>query len=103
MTQLPATPKKVESRPLERRDVEESSMSFESSEEEGEPNHEPEPPELEPYLVRRSTRQRKPPERYGYSPNDWRCIFALNANIDELISIQEALGMDDLVLENSNG
>ena len=73
--QLPATLEKVESRPLERRDVEESSMSFESSEEEGEPNHEPEPPKPKPDLVQRSTRQRKPPERYEYSPNDWRCIW----------------------------
>ena len=96
MIQLLATLEKVESRPLERQDVEESSMSSKSSEEEGEPNHEPKPPELEPNLVRRSTRQRKPPERYGYSPNDWRCIFALNANIDESRSIKEALGMNDL-------
>ena len=93
--QLPATPKKVESRPLERRDVEESSTSSESSEEEGEANHEPEPPEPELDLVQRSTRQRKPLKRYGYSPDDWRCIFALNANIDESRSIQEALGMND--------
>ena len=56
MIQLPTTPEKVELRPLERRDVEESSMSFESSEEEGEPNHEPKPPEPERDLVRRSTR-----------------------------------------------
>ena len=78
-------------------------MSFESSEEEGEPNHELEPPEPKPNLVRRSTRQRKPPERYGYSPDDWRCIFSLNANIGEPRSVQEALGMNDLVLENSHG
>ena len=39
--QLPATPKKVESRPLERQ-VEESSMSS-TLEEEGEPDHELEP------------------------------------------------------------
>ena len=85
--QLPATPEKVELRPLKRRDVEEISTSSESSEEEGEPNHEPEPPEPKLDLVRRSTRQRKPPERYGYSPDDWRCIFALNANIDEPRSV----------------
>ena len=70
-------------------------MSFESSEEEGEPNHELEASEPEPDLVRRSTRQRKPPERYGYSPDDWRCIFALNANIDEPRFVQEALDMND--------
>ncbi|XP_059066233.1 probable chromatin modification-related protein eaf7 [Cryptomeria japonica] len=52
--QLPTTPKKVESRPIERQEVDESSTSSESSEEEEEP---------EPELVRRSTRQRKPPER----------------------------------------
>ena len=92
--QLPATPEKVELRPLERQDVEESSKSFESLEEEGEPNLEPEPSEPKPDLVRRSTRQRKPPKRYGYSPNDWRCIFALIANIDEPRSVQEALGMN---------
>ena len=90
MIQLPATPEKVELRPLERRDVEESSMSSESSEEDGEPNHEPKPD-----LVRRSTRQRKPLEKYGYSPNDWGYIFALNANIDELRFVQEDLGMND--------
>ena len=95
MVQLPATPEKVELRPLERQDVEESSTNFESLEEEGEPNNEHKPLEPEPNLVRRSTRQRKPPERYGYSPDDWRCIFALNANIDEPRSIQEALGMSD--------
>ena len=79
-------------------------MSSKSLEEEGEPNLEPEPPEPELDLVRRSTRQRKPLERYGYSLDDWRCIFALNANIDELRSIQEALSMNDLeVLENSHG
>ena len=55
MIQLPATPEKVESRPLERREVKESSTSFESSKEEGEPNHELEH-EREPYLVRRSSR-----------------------------------------------
>ena len=88
MIQLPATPEKVESRPLERQEVEESSTSSESSEEEGEPE-----PELD--LVRRSSRQRKAPERYGYSPDDWRCIFSLNANIDEPRSIEEALGMND--------
>ena len=68
--QLPTTPEKVESRPLERRDVEESSTSSESSEEEGEPKHEPEPD-----IVQRSTRQRKALEMYGYSLDDWRCIF----------------------------
>ena len=69
-------------------------MSSESSEEEGELNHEPKhEPELD--LVRRSSRQRKAPERYEYSPDDWRCIFALNANIDEPKSIEEALGMND--------
>ena len=70
-------------------------MSSESSEEEGEPNHECEPLEPEPNLVRRSTRQRKPPKSYGYSPDEWRCIFALNANIDEPRSVQEALGMNE--------
>ena len=44
--QLPTTPEKFESRHLERQDVEESSMSSESSEEEDEPKH-----ELEPDLV----------------------------------------------------
>lgn len=88
--QLPATLEKVESRPLERQEVEESSMSSESSKEEEVPKAEPKPD-----LARRSTRQRKPPERYGYSPDDWRCIFALNANIDEPRSIEEALGMND--------
>ena len=34
-------------------------------------------------------------KRYGYSLDDWRCIFALNANIDELRFVQEALGMND--------
>ena len=64
-------------------------MCFESLEEEGEPDHEPKPD-----LVRRSSRQRKAPERYGYSCHDWRCIFTLNANIDELKSVEEALGMN---------
>ena len=41
--QLPTTLEKVESRPLESRDVEESSTSSESLEEEGEFDHEPEP------------------------------------------------------------
>ena len=71
-------------------------MSFELSKEKGEPNHEPEH-EHETNLVQRSSRQRKAPERYGYSPNDWRCIFSLNANIDELKSIEEALGMNGSV------
>ena len=53
--QLLATPKKVESRPLERQDVEESSTSSKSSEEEGEPNHEPKH-EPKPNLVQRSSR-----------------------------------------------
>ena len=70
-------------------------MSSKSSKEEGEPDHELEyEPELD--IVRRSSRQRKVPERYGYSPYDWRCIFSLNTNIDELKSIEEALGMNDL-------
>lgn len=86
--QLPATPDKVELRPLERQEVEESSTSSESSKEEGEPKPEPD-------LVRRSSRQRKAPKRYGYSPDDWRCIFALNANINEPIFVEEALGMND--------
>lgn len=84
--QLPTTPEKVESRPVERQEVDESSTSSESLEEEEEPKHE---------LVRRSTRQRKPPKKYGYSLDDWRCIFALNANIDEPKSVEEALGMND--------
>ena len=71
----------------------ESSTSSESSEEEEVPEVEAEH-EPEPDLARRSTRQSKPPERYGYSPDDWRCIFALNANIDELRSVEEALGMN---------
>ena len=41
--QLLATLKKVESKPLERQEVKKSSMSSKSSEEEGEPHHEPEP------------------------------------------------------------
>ena len=92
--QLPATPEKVESRPLERQEVEESSMSFESLEEEEVPKAELEV-EPEPNLAQRSTRQRKPPKRYVYSSDDWRFIFALNANIDGPISIEEALGMND--------
>ena len=32
---------------------------------------------------------------YGYSPNDWRCIFSLSANIDESRSVEEDLGMND--------
>ena len=82
--QLPSTPERVESRPLDRQKVEESSSSFESSEEEEEP---PTP------LVRRSTRHRQPHEKY--SADDGRCIFALNTNVDEPKSIEEALGMND--------
>ena len=93
MIQLPATPEKVESRPLERQ-VEERSMISKSLEEEGELDHEPEP-KPKPDLVWRSSRQRKAPERYGYSPNDWRCIFSLNAHINEPKTIEEALGMND--------
>ena len=93
--QLPATLEKVELRLLERHEVEESSMSFESSKEEE---------ELESELVRRSTRQRKPPKRYGYSPNDWRCIFDLNVNIDEPRLVEETLGTNRFkVLENRHG
>ena len=69
-------------------------MSFESSEEEGEPDHEPES-KPKPDLVWRSSRYRKAPERYGYSPDDWRCIFSLNANIYEPKFVEEALGMND--------
>lgn len=49
--QLLATPEKVESRPLERWVVEESSTSSESSEEKGELDH-----ERKPDLVQRSSR-----------------------------------------------
>jgi len=86
MVQFPSMPEKVELWPLERQEVEESSTSSKSLEEEEEP---------EPQLVRRSTRNRKLLERYGYYVDDWRCIFSLNANIDELIFVEEALGMKD--------
>ncbi|GLJ29753.1 hypothetical protein SUGI_0587340 [Cryptomeria japonica] len=82
--QLPSTPERVESRPLDKQEVQESSSSSESSEEEEEPPTQ---------LVQRSTRHRQPPERY--SPNDWRCIFALNTSVDEPKSVEEALGMND--------
>ena len=51
--------------------------------------------EAQPDLVWRSSRQRNPLERYGYSLDNWRCIFSLNANIDEPRSIEEALSMND--------
>lgn len=82
--QLPSTPERVESRPLDRQEFEESLSSSESLEEEEEPPTQ---------LVQRSTRHRQPPERY--SPDDWRCIFALNTSVDEPKSVEEALGMND--------
>ena len=59
MIQFPSTLEKVELRPMDRQEVEESSSSSESSEEEEEPPTQ---------LVHRSTRNRKPPERY--TPDD---------------------------------
>ncbi|KAH9291059.1 hypothetical protein KI387_044630, partial [Taxus chinensis] len=88
VVQLPSTPKKVESRPQNRQEVEESSPRFESLEEEEEEEGVEESP---PQLVQKYTRQRQPPERYGYSPDDWKCIFSLSTNIDEPRSVQEAL------------
>ena len=97
MIQLPTTLEKVESRPLERQEVDETSMISKSSNKEKVPKAEAKPkPKPKPNLSRRSTRQRKPPKRYGYSPDDWRCIFELNANIDEPRFVEDALGMNDL-------
>jgi hypothetical protein len=69
---------------MDRQEVEEISSSSKSLE-----------GELEPptWLVHRSTRHRKPPKRY--SPNDWRCIFYLNTNMDEPRYVEEALGIND--------
>jgi hypothetical protein len=83
--QFPPTPKKVESRPMDRQEVEEIPSRFESSEEEEEPPTQ---------LFWRSTRHRKPPKRY--SLDDCRYIFYLNTNIDEPRFVEEALGMNDV-------
>jgi hypothetical protein len=82
--QFPSTHKKFELRPMDRQEVDESSSSSESSEGEVEPPTQ---------LVCRSTRNRQPPERY--SPNDWRCIFLLNTNMDEPRYVEQPLGMND--------
>ena len=67
---------------------EESSSRSESSDEEEEAHMQP-----PPQFVQRYTRHIQPPERY--TPNDWRCIFALNTNTTELRIVEEALSMHD--------
>ena len=52
MIQFPSTPEKVESRPMDRQEVEERSSNFEYLEEEEEPPNQ---------LVHRFTRHKQPP------------------------------------------
>lgn len=84
MIQFHSTLERIVLRPLDRQEVEDNSSSSESSEEEKEPPT---------HLIQRSTRHRQLPKRY--SPDDCRCIFTLNTNIDEPRSIEEALGIND--------
>lgn len=69
---------------------EESFSSSDSSEEE----EEEEKPQPQP--LRRSMRVRKQLERFGYSMLDSSCAYALVTNTDELRSMKEALGMEDV-------
>lgn len=43
---------------------------------------------------RRSTRQRKPIDRYGYSPFDFHCVFVLSCTDNEPRFVKEALSSD---------
>ncbi|KAH9314855.1 hypothetical protein KI387_023482, partial [Taxus chinensis] len=66
VVQLPSTPEKVKSRPQNIQEVKERSPSSKSSEEEEEEKEMEKSPSK---LVRKSTRKRQPPKRYGYSPD----------------------------------
>ncbi|MDF3686074.1 hypothetical protein, partial [Enterobacter hormaechei] len=87
VVQLPPTPEKTEQRDHVGSNDEESSSSSDSSEEEEE--------QPQPQPLSRSMRERKQPERFGYSMLDSSCAFALITNTDEPRSVKEALGMED--------
>ena len=89
IVQFPLTPEKTEHKDHVGSNDEESSSSSDSSEEE----EEEEQPQPQP--LRRSTRVRKQPERFGYSMLDSSCAYALVTNTDEPRSVKEALGMED--------
>ena len=83
---MPPIPEKTEQKDHVGSNDEESSDSLEEEEEEEQPQPQP---------LRRSTRIRKHPERFGYSMLDSSCAFALITNTDEPRSVKEALGMED--------
>jgi hypothetical protein len=91
IVQFPPTPEKTEQKNHVGSNDEESSSSTDSSEEEEEEEEE----QPQPQPLRRSTRVRKQPERFGYSMLDSSCAYALFTNTDEPRSVKEALGMED--------
>ena len=88
IVQFPPTPERTEQKDHVGSNDEESSSSSDSSEEEEE--------QPQPQPLRRSMRVRKQPKRFGYSMLDSSCAFALITNIDEPISVKEALDMEDV-------
>ena len=85
---MPPTPEKTKERDHVGSNDEERSSSSDSSEEEEE--------QPQPHPLRRSTRERKQPERFGCSMLDSSCAFALITNTDEPRSVNKALGMEDV-------
>jgi len=51
--------------------------------------------ETPPQTLRRSTRQRRHPDRYNYGSSSFRCIFSLSSHTDEPRTMKEAMDMED--------
>lgn len=79
--EIPLTPEKEELQTPCVPEGEESSTSSDSSSQE----KEQEPP---PQPLKRSTQERRQPDRYGFSLLDTNCVYALVTNIDEPRSVK---------------
>jgi hypothetical protein len=97
------TPNQVENEnPELPEDEDEESSSDHTTEEEHDPEPHVEPQEASPQEVRRSTRERRQPDRYGYSPERFNysmlnvnCAYALLTDVDEPRTVKEAINMPD--------